>query len=593
MSLGISQRSPSRQVSRACLETLEDRKLFSFTPAVNYATIGTPSAIVTADLNNDGKLDLVTCAKAETGSISVFIGNGAGGFGAAQRTVFGTYLSSMAVADINNDGKTDLVVSDGYYGFDFLAGKGDGTFQLPVYTASGEVAAVGRFNGDSYTDVLVSRLGPDWEIQFQVYSGNGQGGFTEVEPDLWYYGSGMTAVDLNNDGKLDVVTAEGYVFPGNGDGTFQFDWEQPALLDGGQIATGDFTGDGKVDAIVAGNNKVSVLRGRGDGTFDAPITQPVAGNSHTGVATADFNGDGRLDAVLSTYDTGTVRLMLGNGDGTLRDGGAFATGSEPSGVVVGDFNRDGRPDVAVSNAASRTVSVLINDGVWGPLPPPSLRVSDAAVTEGNTGSLNATFTVSLSQAADVDVTVQYSTANITAAAGSDYTAKSGSVTIPAGQTSRSFTVAVLGDRLAEPTETFAVNLSAATNATIGDSQGIGTIQDNEPRISINNVSKYEGRASTTAFTFTVTLSAAYDQAVTVNYATANGTATAGTDYTSKSGSVTFAPGETIKTITVVIRGDKQKEANETFFVNLFGPSSNAPIGVGQGIGTILDDDNRR
>jgi large repetitive protein len=81
--------------------------------------------------------------------------------------------------------------------------------------------------------------------------------------------------------------------------------------------------------------------------------------------------------------------------------------------------------------------------------------------------------------------------------------------------------------------------------------------------------------------------------VTVNCATANGTATAGSDYTSTSGTVTFAPGETTKTITVVVKGDKEKESNETFFVDLFGASSNASIVDAQGIGTIVDDDNRR
>src|SRR4051812_10079086 len=169
MAILKSQRPQSRQTSNVSLESLENRRLLSFAPPVNYATIGTPSAIVTADLNNDGKLDLVTCANAETGSISVFLGNGAGGFGAAQRTIMGTSLSSMAIADFNNDNKADLVVSDGYYGFDFLMGKGDGTFQPPIYTESGEVAAVGRFNGDSYTDVLIARLGPDWETYLQVY----------------------------------------------------------------------------------------------------------------------------------------------------------------------------------------------------------------------------------------------------------------------------------------------------------------------------------------------------------------------------------------------------------------------------------------
>jgi hypothetical protein len=110
------------------------------------------------------------------------------------------------------------------------------------------------------------------------------------------------------------------------------------------------------------------------------------------------------------------------------------------------------------------------------------------------------------------------------------------------------------------------------------------------------VSKSEGNSNgkniTTTFTFTVSLSAAYDQAVTVNYSTANGTATAGSDYQAKSGSVTFAPGETIKTITIVVNGDRSKEANETFFVDLFGPSSNAFINTSRGIGTIFNDDKR-
>src|SRR6185369_14102228 len=172
------------------------------------------------------------------------------------------------------------------------------------------------------------------------------------------------------------------------------------------------------------------------------------------------------------------------------------------------------------------------------------------------GTVNATFTVTLLYASNVDVTVHYDTADITAAAGSDYTAASGDVLIPACQTSRTFTVAVKGDRLAEPTETFAVNLSAATNATIDDGQGVGAILDNEPRISISDVSKKEGQKNqTTLFTFTVTLSVAYDQPVTMSYRTVNGTATTSdSDYVAKTGTLTFKPGETTKTITIEVKG---------------------------------------
>jgi hypothetical protein len=189
--------------------------------------------------------------------------------------------------------------------------------------------------------------------------------------------------------------------------------------------------------------------------------------------------------------------------------------------------------------------------------------------------------------------VNYATADLAAMAGSDYVAKTGTLTIPAGQTSGTFTVAVIGDRIAESsTEEFSVQLTSPTNATIANAWGTGRILDDEPRISIGNVSKSEGDRKTTTFSFTVSLSTAYDQAVTVNYATVNGTATAGSDYQAKSGSVTFAPGETIKTITIVINGDRNRESNETFFVDLFGASSNALIGVGRGTGTIFNDDKR-
>jgi hypothetical protein len=112
----------------------------------------------------------------------------------------------------------------------------------------------------------------------------------------------------------------------------------------------------------------------------------------------------------------------------------------------------------------------------------------------------------------------------------------------------------------------------------------------EPRVSINDVSATEGNNRTPIiFTFTISLSAAYNQDVTVNFAAANGTAKAGSDYQSTTGSITFAPGETSKTITVAVIGDKQKEANETFFVNLSG-APNAEIADNQGLGTILNDD---
>src|SRR5262249_45026846 len=149
------------------------------------------------------------------------------------------------------------------------------------------------------------------------------------------------------------------------------------------------------------------------------------------------------------------------------------------------------------------------DQSW-PFVPPKVSVSDAAaVTEGNTGTVNATFTLILSYASPVDVTVHYVTADVTAAAGSDYVGASADVVIPAEHTSATVTVAVKGDRLGEPTESFAVNLTAATNATIAGGQGVGTILDDEPRISIQDVTVTEGNTGTRSANFIVTLSVPY------------------------------------------------------------------------------------
>jgi ribosomal protein L35AE/L33A len=222
---------------------------------------------------------------------------------------------------------------------------------------------------------------------------------------------------------------------------------------------------------------------------------------------------------------------------------------------------------------------------------PSLAINNVTVTEGNTGSVTATFTVTLSAVSGQTVTVNYATANATATAPADYTSASGSVSFAPGTTTSTFAVAVIGDTLDETNETFQANLTGPVNATIADTQGIGTITDNDPTPSlvINNVTVTEGNTGTVSAVFTVTLSAASGQTVTVNYATANGTASSASDYITTSGTLTFAASATTQTITVPVRGDTLVEANETFVVNLSG-ASNATIADTQGVGTITNND---
>ena len=222
---------------------------------------------------------------------------------------------------------------------------------------------------------------------------------------------------------------------------------------------------------------------------------------------------------------------------------------------------------------------------------PRVSINDVRTKEGNSGLTAFAFTVSLSVAYDVPVTVDYATANGTATAGSDYQAANGTLTIPVGQTSGTITVPVNGDRLPEPDKYFFVNLSNLNFGVIADSQGFGIIVDDEPHVSISDVTKREGRKNTTSFVFTVTLSAAYDEPVTMSFQTVNGTATTSdNDYIAKTGTLTFNPGETSKTITIVVNGDSKTEANETFYLDLFGNSSNSLFTKNRGLGTILNDD---
>jgi len=151
------------------------------------------------------------------------------------------------------------------------------------------------------------------------------------------------------------------------------------------------------------------------------------------------------------------------------------------------------------------------------------------VTEGNSGTTNAVFTVTLSAASASTVTVNYATANGTATAGSDYVAQNNTLTFTAGQTSRTITVVVTGDTTVEPNETFLVNLSNPVGATIADAQGQGTITNDDPppALSIDSVTVNEAAGTAS---FTVSLTAVSDLPVTVDYATTDVSATAGADY---------------------------------------------------------------
>ena len=373
-----------------------------------------------------------------------------------------------------------------------------------------------------------------------------------------------------------------------------------------------------VDGTVENNETVILTVSAGTGyTVGAPasatgtILNDDVPSATIAVSPAAVAEDGVPNLVYTVtlnqaaFSATTVNYTIG---GTAANGADYATVASPlviaagntTGTILVDPTADATIEadetviLTLAAGAGYTVGVpssatgtILNDDL------PNLTINDVTASEGNAGITNFTFTVSLSAPAGPGgVTFDIATANGTAAGGVDYVSSSlTGQTIPAGSSTYTFTVQVNGDALNEPSETFFVNVTNVVNAVVVDGQGVGTIVNDDPlpSLSINDVTVVEGNAGTVNAVFTVTLGAASGQTVSVNYASADGTATAPADYTSTSGTLTFTPGQTTNTITVPVVGETVPEANETFFVNLSG-AVNSTIADNQGVGSITNDD---
>ena len=350
------------------------------------------------------------------------------------------------------------------------------------------------------------------------------------------------------------------------------------------------TGTGTIvndDGVTVSIDSPSVTEGD-SGSTNLTFTATLS-KASTGQVTVDY-----ADAGTGTATSGTDYTAITGGTLTFAVG---ITSQTFDVSVTGDTTEEADETVIVtlSNAANATISTATGTGTITDNDGPSLSIDSPSVTEGDSGSKTLTFTVTLNKTSTEQVTVDYADAGSgTATSGTDYTAVTGgTLTFAAGTTSRTFDVSVTGDTLDEADETVMVTLSNAANAAIGTATGTGTITDNDPTpsLSIDSPSVTEGDSGSKNLTFTVKLSAASGQQVTVDWAGGTGgTATSGTDYTAiTGGTLTFAAGTTSQTFNVSVTGDTTEEADETVVVTLSN-AANAAVSTATGTGTITDDD---
>ena len=570
--------------------------------AINTHPVGNePKGVVIADFNNDGKRDLAVVNRGSH-NVSILLGDGAGNFGAATNFSTGDTFSepfSLAAGDFNNDGKNDVVVSKpNVHVISVLLGDGNGALGAPVDFSVGElpgIIAVGNFNGDANSDVAIAAFGSNNGGVF-VLLGTGTGSFGSptkftAGPQPRYVAIG----DFNRDNKTDLAVANvGFGFNkisiliGNGTGGFGGPTDFSVGTSPIGLVVRDFNNDTFVDLAVANaeSNNVSILKGDGQGGFGTATNFP-ANSSPLSITAGDFDGDGKLDLAVGANSTGDrISILRGDNTGQFTAPTSFTAGSGPYDLAAADFDGTVGSDLAVANASSHTVTVLS-----GPLP--SISISAASVTEGNTGTVPATFPLTLSGSINQQVTLFYSLSNGTASAGSDFDGSTTPVNISAGNLTGSIVVPVNGDSTHELDETFTVTFTpdASLNAFVINGQAQGTILNDDPipAITINDASTGEGNTGTKNLNFGVSLSNPSFQTVSVTATTADSTAAAGFDYVAKSSTVNISAGQVSSNFSVVITGDTVSEIHEKFRVSLTSPS-NASVARAQATGTITDDD---
>jgi len=607
----------------------------NFSPTTS--SLSFPRVMTSGDFNKDGKLDLAAAQVSTGGALTIMLGDGAGGFSQASISNVMRSPSAIVAADLNGDGNLDLITgnqspTEGSI-FVFM-GNGNGTFgprkqflQAPLQDFVSALA-VGDVNGDGKLDVVAALDGTlSGGVAFtgiRIALGDGAGNLTasSVKSAGGFRPTSVLLKDVNGDSKLDVVVANAAeqnssngniaILTGDGAGTFNNAVTISVQPGARSLITGDFNGDSKLDlAFNSGSQSVSIMLGNGAGSFSGPVNFDIPGVASSALVSADFNGDSKIDLAASNGTPGSVVVLTGDGAGNFTPVANFGHGGPVLNVsatnpplVVGDFNGDGNPDLAVSNSQRSLLTILINSCGTPLVNQIQFATTSVGVGESDNTTNNVFLTVMRTGDITGTVGAMVTSSDGSATAPADYGAVSLSLSFAAGQTFKPIPVTLVDDNIPEFTKSFNLTLSGVTGtATLGtpSSMLVQIFDDDFSQITLDVNASNAVVEGTPNIPIKVMRTGNTNGTATVDYATSDtagsaacdvfsGKASSRCDYGTTTGTLTFAPGDTEKTVTIPIIDDSFAEGLEAFsfkLSNVTGPSAT----LGANTANIAINDN--